>query len=281
MKTYEKSIPFYKLYSYSLKYPFKYIKIYLENDINDIIFDKSLKRRYFKLRYSFPFVGDVIKSMIEEFNNDNKLNIDELSGSAYGNALEIKIRENLNKFEEKIDIRKVWALNLISDAVKRKKFSDFIKNKYFSKLYRDLEDINQIKDIKSSNFEYFYFKPENQDNKYFDSLFLIKIKDKEFCMIALQITKNKNKKSVKTKRQYSDFLINNVKKKFEDLYDITISNFYLWFILSYDLDDNASLCKILDNSEIKYLFFSIKEKYFYEKRNGNKIESLKYLTNDK
>ena len=100
--------------------------------------------------------------MIEEYNNDDKININELSGSAYGNALELKIRENLNKLKENIEIRRVWSLNLISNKVKNEKLSEIKKNKDSSKRYKDLEDITEIKDIKMTNNKFFYYKPENQ-----------------------------------------------------------------------------------------------------------------------
>ena len=93
-KTYENAVPFYKLYEYSKQFPFKYINIQLEDDQSEIKFDESLRKKSFKLRYSFPLVEKVVESMIEEYNNDDKIDITELSGSIYGNALEIKIRKN-------------------------------------------------------------------------------------------------------------------------------------------------------------------------------------------
>ena len=62
--------------------------------------------------------------MIKTYDNENKININELSGSAYGNALELKIRENLNKFEQVIEVRKVWSLDSISDKVKTEKLKE-------------------------------------------------------------------------------------------------------------------------------------------------------------
>ena len=272
-KTYEKSIPFYKLYEYSLNFPFKYINILIENE-NDIIFDELLEKSHFKLRYSFPFIEKIIENMIEEYNNGDKININELSGSAYDNALELKIRENLNKLKENIEIRRVWSLNLISNEVKNEKLSEIKKNKASSKRYKDLEDITEIKDIKMTNNNYFYYKPENQDNKFFDSLFLIKLDNQEFCIIALQITKNKPNNKVKDKQTYSNFLRDNIKTKFENLYAIKISKIYLWYILSNETLENDSLCKLLNDQEIKYAFYSIKDKCFYKERNKNEIKSL-------
>ena len=219
--------------------------------------------------------------MLEDFNDDNKLDISQLSGSAFGNALEIKIRENLQTFEEKIEIRYVWSLNSISDSVKKEKLSEINKKKESSERYTNLDDIINSKiNIKLSNNEYFYFKPENQDNIYFDSLLLIK-KSNEISIIAFQITKNRKRKNVKSKEIYSDFLIKNVKNKFENLYDISISNIYFWYILNNESKDNLSLCSILIGKKIPYVFYSIDKKCFFEERDKYKIKNLNKFLNSK
>ena len=273
-KSYENSFRFFKLYGYSLTFPFKYLQIYMENNNkNNILFDDSLKSNYFKLRYSFPFIEKVVDNMIEGYNNDDKIDIKLLSGSAYGNALEIKIREKLNKFKQKIDVRKVWSLNSISANVKNQIMK---KQKYLDR-YKNLEDINGLQDIKISEYKYFYFKPENQDNKLFDSLILVKIKDNEFNIIAFQITKNKPKNKVKDKTEYTNFLCQNIKTKFENLYKIKISTIYFLYILCNDTLENESLCKILNNEKIEYIFYSLKDKCFYKERNEIKINDAAYF----
>ena len=70
-------------------------------------------------------------------------------------------------------------------------------------------------------------------------------------------------------------------KKFEDLYDIKISKMYFLFILSNDDDNNDSLCKILNQDKISYIFYSIKDKCFYNERNKNKIDNIKDFINEK
>jgi hypothetical protein len=171
-------------------------------------------------------------------------------------------------------------LNDISDAVKKEKLSEIKKNKDSSRRFKDFEDITNIKNIISSNYKYFYFKPENQDNKYFDSLFLIK-KDNEFIIIAFQITKNREKKNVKSKEKYSDFLINKVKIKFEKLYNISISEIYFWYILDNETKENESLCKILNQENIMYIFYSIDNKCFYKIRDHIKIITINDFTDIK
>ena len=126
----------------------------MENGINDIIFDNELKNKKFSLRYSFPFVEKVISKMIEEYDNRDKINIDELSGSAYDNDLELKIRENIKNFKQKIEVRKVWSLDEISDKVKKEKNLEIEKEKKFNGISRfnNLEDIVEIKELKGSFF---------------------------------------------------------------------------------------------------------------------------------
>ena len=92
--------------------------------------------------------------MIEEYDNRDKINIDELSGSAYDNDLELKIRENIKNFKQKIEVRKVWSLDEISDKVKKEKNLEIEKEKKFNRISRfnDLEDIVEIKELKGSFF---------------------------------------------------------------------------------------------------------------------------------
>ena len=71
----------------------------------------------------------------------------------------------MKEFKEETEIRYVWSLNDISDAVKKEKLSEIKKNKDSSRRFKDFEDITNIKNIISSNYKYFYFKPENQEIK--------------------------------------------------------------------------------------------------------------------
>ena len=275
LKTYENSINLYKLYQYSQKLPFKYVNILMETnkENTNITFDDSLERKFFQLRYSFPYIEKIINKMIEEFS----IKIEELSGSVFGNYLEIKIRQNLKELNKDIDIRKVWSLNEISRHVKNEKLKEMEKNSYKAERYKDLEDITKINDIKLSNHNYFYFFPENQINKLFDSLILIKIKNNEFDMISFQITKNKPKYKIKDKDEYSNFLNDKIIPKFKNLYNIKINKIYFWYILSNDSPENESICKTLKDKKIKYLYYSIKDKCFYKERNSDKFNDLKYF----
>jgi len=277
LKIYEKSIGFGKLYIYFNKFPFKYINILLEkNKSTDFIFNEDIINSAFKLTLSFPFVEEVIDSIIDEFNNVDKININLLSGAAYGNCLEIKIRQNLKKLNLDIEVRKVWSLNKISRNVKNEKMKEIKNNTNKANRYKNLEDINNLESIKLSNNNCFYFFLENQINKLLDSFILIKNDNNEFDMIAFQITKNKPLNKIKDKSDYSNFIISNVKEKFEELYDITISKIYFWYILSND-SDNELNCKNLHKKGIKYLFYSIKNECFYEQRDQNEINNLAYF----
>ena len=277
-KTYEDSINFPKLYKYCLKYPFKYINIKIENKNNEIIFDNNLVDKKFKLRYSFPLIEKIIDKIINEYDNEDKINIKELSGSAYGNALELKIRENLKSLDEKIEIRKVWSLSQISPSVIKEKNDEIKRENRYNRISRfnDLEDIVGIKKLTEL---YYYFKPENQDNKNFDSIFLIKMGN-NFYLVALQITKIKDKRKIKIKEEYSKYLEEYVKTKFKELYKIEITKIFFWFISDNEIIENENLCKSLEDQKIKYLFFSIKNKCFFKERNNTKIEKLNDFINN-
>ena len=132
-KTYENSINFPTLYKYSKMFPFKYINILLENGEDNIKFNEQLKDKRFKLRYSFPLFEKVIDKMIYEYINEEKININQLSGFAYGYTLELKIRESLESFKQNIEIRKVWSLEAISDKVKDEKLKEIKKEKKYIK----------------------------------------------------------------------------------------------------------------------------------------------------
>ena len=140
--------------------------------------------------------------------------------------------------------------------------------------YQNLEDINQIISIKNSENNIFYFKPENQDNYLLDFLIIIKNSVNNISIIGCQITKFK---PIERKRVYINHLKNNVKKKFELLYNIIISEIYLWFILCNESIENNDTCKILEDEKIKYIFYSIKNRCFYIERNKEKINDLQYL----
>ena len=89
----DRNINFKKLYKFSKKFPMKYIIVKNENNLNIINFDKSIINGKFKLNYSFPFIEYVLNNIIESYDNDNKIDIKYLSGSAFGNALELKLRK--------------------------------------------------------------------------------------------------------------------------------------------------------------------------------------------
>ena len=271
----DKNISFKKLYKFSKKYPMKYIIVEPEDNSNNISFDDSIVNKIFKINFSFPFIEYVLNSIIEEYDNSNKIDINYLSGSAFGNALELKIIEYIKKFEEKIEIRKIWSLDPISKGVKESKINE-IKNKTLNACrYQELEDILKINPLNDSNA--FYFKPDNQDNYLIDSILMINHGNKKFSMSAFQITKKRDKNKIKSKDSFKNHLSKKVKTKFEKLYNIEIHSIYLWFILSNDHLDNNDTCKDLNTQNIKYVFYSIKENCLFEERNVHKIDNLVFF----
>jgi len=271
----DKPINFKKLYKISKKYPMKYIIVEQEDNSNIINFDDSLINKKFKINFSFPFIEYVLNGMIDEYDNNNKINIKDLTGSAFGNALELKIRKYIKQLKEKVDIRKVWFLGSISEDTKNSKLNEIRDKTLNSSRYKDLEDITEIKPLK--DFNLFYFHPENQDNPLIDSILLIYHNNNNYSIISFQITKYKKKEEIKTLKEYKNHLINKVKVKFEKLYNINITEIYLYFILSNDHLENNNCCLELDNKNIKYIFFSIENNCLFKERNNHKIENLLYF----
>ena len=272
----DKLINLKELYKFSKKFPIKYIITKSEEELNNINFDDSILEKKFTINYSFPFVEYAINSIIDEFDNNNtKIDINILSGSAFGNALELKIIDFLNKSEEKVEIRKVWVLNILSEKLKNEKLREIKKKTLNSFRYLQSEDIYNIKPLK--NFNYYYFHPENQDNYLIDSVLITTDSGNNYSLIAFQITKYKEKDNIKSKKQYKNFIINNVVPKFEKLYNIEISKAYLWFILSNEHIKNDKNCMELNNQNINYVFYSIPKMCFFEERNSTPISNLLYF----
>ena len=268
-------INFKKLYKFSQKYPMKYIIVEQEDNSNVINFDDSLINNKFKINFSFPFIEYVLNSMLDEYDNNNKINIKDLSGSAFGNALELNIRKYIKKLKEKVDIRKVWCLGSISEKIKNSKLTEIEDKTLNSSRYKDLEDINEIKPLK--DFNLFYFHPESQDNPLIDSIILIYHNNGNYSIISFQITKYKKKEDIKTLKEYKNYLINKVKDKFEKLYNINITEIYFYYVLSNDHIENNNCCLELDGKNIKYIFFSIENNCLFKERNNHKIQSLLYF----
>ena len=64
---------------------------------NDISFDNSIIKYKYKLNYSFPFIEYVLNKIIDKYDNNDIIDIKDLSSSAFDNALELKIRNYIGK----------------------------------------------------------------------------------------------------------------------------------------------------------------------------------------
>ena len=273
----DKKINLKELYRFSKKYPMKYIITTSEDELSSISFNESILNKKFNINYSFPFVEYAINSILDEFNDINtKIDIKMLSGSAFGNALELKIRDYLTKLKEKVEIRKVWVLNILSEKLKNDKIKEINYKTLNSSRYIDSEDIINIKPLK--DFNYFYFYPENEDNYLIDSILIKTDNGIDFSIIAFQITKYKDNDDIKSKKKYQDYIIYKIIPKFEKLYNIHISKAYFWFILSNEHEENDATCVELTNKKIKYSFYSIGKRCFFEERNSKVINSLLYFS---
>lgn len=272
----DKKINLKELYRFSKKYPMKYIITTSEDELNNISFNVSILNKKFRINYSFPFVEYAINSILDEINDINtKIDIKMLSGSAFGNALELKIRDYLNKLKEKVEIRKVWVLNILSEKLKKDKIKEINNKTLNSSRYIHSEDIVNTKPLK--DFNYFYFYPENEDNYLIDSILIKTDNGIDFSIIAFQITKYKDNDDIKSKKKYQDYIIYKIIPKFEKLYKIHISKAYFWFILSNEHEENDTTCVELTNQKIKYSFYSIGKRCFFEERNSKVINSLLYF----
>ena len=88
----DKTINCNQLYKFSKKFPMKYIIVESKDKTNNIRFDDKLIDKKFRINYSFPFIEYVLNNIIEEYDFSNKIDIKDLSGSTFGNAHELKIR---------------------------------------------------------------------------------------------------------------------------------------------------------------------------------------------
>ena len=298
-------INFFKLSEYSKIFCFKYL--YLsecnsnsedkkKNECNKedkkkyfIDLNEKDNKRVFTLNYSFLFIKIVNEKIINNLmNNNNIVEINQLSGSAFGNALELKFKEEIveHKYFNKIFIyKKVWNFEILDNNLKKSKYDEYLAKKQNSNnpKFHIIEKLDDILDYNCKfilNDNYYYISPKNQINKNFDSLMLIKTtQEHEYNMIIFQHTKYKDKRKIKTKSTYKKYAEKKVKPKFEELYNIKIVKIYFIFILSNEHEENDETCTVLKENKIGYLFYSIEKKEIYKQRSTEKIKNLSDLMN--
>ena len=284
----KKEINFFKLGEYSNLFCFKYL--YLtecnnneeekKNYIN--LNDKNNCNKIFILNYSSIFIKIAIEKIINDIIENKSIEIDKLSGSAFGNVLEFKFKEEIVKnkyFNNEFIYRQIWNFKKLNNKLKQNKFKELYAKKinknipYFYKIEEDLDDI--INDKITLDGKFYYINPKSQINKNFDSLILVKTnEEKVYDMIMFQHTKYKDKSKIKLKYEYMNYAEKNVKLKFEELYDIKIMKIYFYYILSNEDSKNSETCKILDEYKIGYLFYSIKDNIIYRKRSEEKVKDI-------
>ena len=281
-------INFFKLSEYSKKFCFKYLQlsecINKENYYIDL--NEKDNNKVFTLNYSSLFVKIAIEKIINNLLTTEFVEINHLSGSAFGNVLELKFKEDIveNKYFNTTFInKKVWNFEQLDNKLKNTKFKEYLAKKKNNNnpKFHIIEELDDILNEKFTlNDKYYYFNPKNQTNKYFDSLMLIKTnQDREFNMIIFQHTKYKDESKIKKKNDYRSHAENEVKVKFEKLYNINIKQIFFLFILSNEDIENEDTCKILDKYKIAYLFYSIRNREIYKSRSKEKIKLLGELMN--
>ena len=262
------------------EFPIKYIKVKIyekdnNNKANNIInLNNKFMDTEFYFQFCFPFFDIILSKLIYMNDNIYSINYSQLTGSAKGSFLEQKIKRAIimeDCFYQKINLRYVWNFNSsINEIPKNINEYDYIN-------YNKIDFDENKKKIDLSNFTY-YIIPYSQTNRNIDSALLIpeeiNNEKKKFKLVLFQI-KQGNDIKIKTKKEYinSSFL---TKRKFEELYNIEISNIYFYFVLPKEFKTNENIFNNLKNDNISYLFFSISEHYFYE---NDKIMLLKNLIN--
>jgi hypothetical protein len=124
-KAKNKPINYKTLYTYSKIYPFKYLSMKIVNQSNKIYINDEIFNQKFIINYSFPFIEYSVDRIIGEYNNGSSIDINKLSGSAFGNALEFKISENIvtyKYFSTQVCKKYVWMTDILTeDQAKNKK----------------------------------------------------------------------------------------------------------------------------------------------------------------
>lgn len=249
------------LIDYAKKFPMKYIKITIndwqENNIIDL--NAQFEDKQFFFEYCFPFFGLVLDKIIYMNENSYSINYKNLTGSAIGSFIEEKLKRAIvydNCLESKIRIRYVWKFVKLN--VKEK-----VINKIDYITYKEIEYDEKTKDLRLEYIPY-YIVPGCQVNECLDSAILIpESTNTTFNLITIQATKDKENR-LKSKKEYIDASFG-AKKKFEDLYNIVISNVYFFFILTKEFDAEGTIKKLKDKN-IEYLIFSFKDKIIYDKK---------------
>ena len=253
------------LIKYLKIFPFKYIKIYLNDEtsenINFININAELINKRFILDYSYEFVKLAFLKIIYKIPSSTIIDIKELSDSAIGSFIENKIKRYIEKIDN-VKIRYFWNFTNLSKTGHK----ELPEEKFDFKSFKRLE-YDDIKKYKINDFgKIYYIIPGSQTNKSLDAIILIPCGDNEFNMICLQITKHK--KTIKKKSEYIDdsFI---AKSKFQGNYGIKIKNVYFYFILSKDFI-NEDTKNELEINNISYFYFSIKNETF--EKNNSKID---------
>jgi hypothetical protein len=277
-KAKNKPINYKTLYTYSKIYPFKYLSMKIVNQSNKIYINDEIFNQKFIINYSFPFIEYSVDRIIGEYNNGSSIDINKLSGSAFGNALEFKISENIvtNKyFSTQVCKKYVWTTDILTEdqAKNKKKEIEEIKRKGDIRFKNCpyLDDIDETKPLLDKTY---YIKPENQINYLVDSLMIIKQNDKQYIMIVFQITKYKSRNEIYSKSIYERNINHNIKTKFENLYGIEIVEIYFWFILSNECKENEKTCGFLNDENLEYVFYSLEDKCFYKERSKTKLDKI-------
>ena len=248
----KKTLNLKELIQYLEVFPFKYLKIYIDetetNIENKIInLNEQLKEIKFRLDYSYEFIEIAIAKIIDMISPSTLISIKDLSGSAIGSLFENKIKRNIEN--KNFKIRYLWDFS--TKDVKAKKDKYIYNFNEFTKTKLKYDDID--KNLLTDKNSYYYILPGSQTNKYLDAAILKPYGFNSYNMISLQMTKFKA--TIKSKKDYINACFK-AKDKFEKVYGIKINRMFFYFILAEDFDNNKTKIE-LQIKNIPYFYYSI------------------------
>lgn len=259
----KKTLNLKELIQYLEVFPFKYLKIYIDESEpcigNNIIeLNERLNEKLFRLDYSYEFIEIAFAKIIDMISPSTLISISDLTGSAIGSLLESKIKRNIDNKNYKI--RYLWDFS--TKDIKGKKDKYIYDFKEFTKTKLKYDDIDYNNPIIDTN-SYYYILPGSQTNKLLDAVILKPYGFNSYNMISLQMTKLKV--AIKSKKDYVNACFK-AKEKFERVYGIKINRMYFYFILAEDFDNEQTKIE-LEIKNISYFYYSIIKDSFTKNKN--------------
>ena len=276
-----------------LLFPMKYLQIVI-NDYDECYFPikkySEFNNYSFKINYNNNFIRIQINNIIGKlFKNISNVSINSFRGSGEGTFLEMKIDEAFRDEKMKIfginDLECRYLFTLVQNTqnskkaiqdhrLEEKKMLFFDKNNY----HIPLDDIDKelilktIPDHYKLNKKYYYFSQVSLTGRAFDMCILEKVSENTYKLYLIQSSKNKDDE-LGTKYYYFN-QGDNVARNLVGLYNISISQKYLIFVLPNSVE-NDDFKKKLKEKSFTYILFDTNTCDFYNSDN-KKIEKFEF-----